>query len=169
MNRSEAIKEFRDELPYICKEKFTELSFAIREINQVINRYQEICDKVDNIEGFKYHRILQLWFLKRQKDKLLSELNRFFYLNKTMDMPESGLKMTIEAFKVAHPMIDTAKEYLEVKYNKAKCPFHNDKTASFFIYEDHCHCYGCQFHSDVIGFLMKIKNVALNELLNNKK
>ncbi|MCE2564345.1 DNA primase [Komagataeibacter sp. FNDCF1] len=38
---------------------------------------------------------------------------------------------------------------------KACCPFHGEKTPSFYIYDDHYHCFGCQAHGDVITFVMQ--------------
>lgn len=40
----------------------------------------------------------------------------------------------------------------------AKCPFHNEKTASFCLYEDgnRFHCYGCKESGDVIDLVKKI-------------
>jgi DNA primase len=36
---------------------------------------------------------------------------------------------------------------------KGCCPFHNEKTPSFHVYEDHYHCFGCGAHGDAISFL----------------
>ena len=40
---------------------------------------------------------------------------------------------------------------------KACCPFHNEKTPSFYINDDKqfYHCFGCGAHGDVIGFTMR--------------
>lgn len=47
----------------------------------------------------------------------------------------------------------------------ALCPFHKEKTPSFFIYvnQNSFHCYGCQAHGDVITFKMKIDNISFKE------
>ena len=46
----------------------------------------------------------------------------------------------------------------------ARCPFHNEKTASFRVYPDNTfHCFGCGAHGDVITFVMKIQNISFNE------
>ena len=43
----------------------------------------------------------------------------------------------------------------------ARCPFHNEKTASFRVYPDGTfHCFGCGAHGDVITFVMKINNIS---------
>ncbi|HUZ62625.1 MAG TPA: DNA primase [Acetobacteraceae bacterium] len=38
---------------------------------------------------------------------------------------------------------------------KGCCPFHNEKTPSFYVYDDHYHCFGCGAHGDAIGFVMQ--------------
>ena len=38
---------------------------------------------------------------------------------------------------------------------KACCPFHGEKTPSFYVYDDHFHCFGCGVHGDVISFVMQ--------------
>ncbi|MCQ8241003.1 DNA primase [Rhizosaccharibacter radicis] len=38
---------------------------------------------------------------------------------------------------------------------KACCPFHGEKTPSFYVYDDHFHCFGCGAHGDAISFVMQ--------------
>lgn len=46
----------------------------------------------------------------------------------------------------------------------AKCPFHNEKTASFHVYKDGTyHCFGCGAHGDVITFVMNMQNLSFSE------
>ena len=47
----------------------------------------------------------------------------------------------------------------------ALCPFHNEKTPSFTINEDKgfFHCFGCQVHGDVVGFVMRADNMSFPE------
>ncbi len=35
------------------------------------------------------------------------------------------------------------------------CPFHNEKSPSFYVYEDGFHCFGCGAHGDAISFVMQ--------------
>jgi hypothetical protein len=47
---------------------------------------------------------------------------------------------------------------------KARCPFHTDKTASFVIYPDqHAHCFGCQWHGDVITYIKERQKCSFPE------
>jgi DNA primase len=45
------------------------------------------------------------------------------------------------------------------------CPFHNEKTASFYVVEDKnfFHCFGCGAHGDAIGFAMRADNLDFLE------
>ena len=38
---------------------------------------------------------------------------------------------------------------------KGCCPFHGEKTPSFYVYEDHFHCFGCGAHGDAITYAMR--------------
>ena len=43
---------------------------------------------------------------------------------------------------------------------KGCCPFHGEKSPSFYVYEDHYHCFGCGAHGDAISFVMQSQGVA---------
>jgi DNA primase len=47
------------------------------------------------------------------------------------------------------------------------CPFHNEKTPSFYVVEDKgfFHCFGCGAHGDAIGFTMRADNLDFIERL----
>jgi DNA primase len=47
---------------------------------------------------------------------------------------------------------------------KGCCPFHGEKTPSFYVYEDgHYHCFGCGAHGDAIGFVMQSEGTGFME------
>ncbi len=46
---------------------------------------------------------------------------------------------------------------------KGCCPFHNEKTPSFYVYDDHFHCFGCGAHGDAIAFLMRAEGASFPE------
>jgi DNA primase len=47
---------------------------------------------------------------------------------------------------------------------KGCCPFHGEKTPSFYVYEDgHYHCFGCGAHGDAIGFVMQSEGAGFTE------
>src|SRR5215472_548427 len=45
------------------------------------------------------------------------------------------------------------------------CPFHHEKTPSFYVVEDKSffHCFGCGAHGDAIGFVMRADNLDFLE------
>lgn len=48
-----------------------------------------------------------------------------------------------------------------------KCPFHDDSSASFFIYPSNTwHCFGCGEGKDIIDFIMKLKNIDFKNAIN---
>ena len=48
---------------------------------------------------------------------------------------------------------------------RCKCPFHNEKTASFYVYPDtnRGYCHGCGRSADTIQYLVEIKKVEFNQ------
>src|SRR5580700_4009873 len=47
---------------------------------------------------------------------------------------------------------------------KGCCPFHGEKSPSFYVYEDgHYHCFGCGAHGDAIGFVMQSEGAGFME------
>lgn len=47
--------------------------------------------------------------------------------------------------------------------SKGCCPFHGEKTPSFYVYDDHYHCFGCGEHGDAISFIMKSTGAGFME------
>lgn len=48
-----------------------------------------------------------------------------------------------------------------------KCISHSEKTPSMKIYPNNtCHCWGCGFDCDVIGFVAKMQNVGYSDAIN---
>jgi DNA primase len=46
---------------------------------------------------------------------------------------------------------------------KGCCPFHNEKSPSFYVYADHYHCFGCGAHGDAISFVMQTQSAGFME------
>ena len=43
---------------------------------------------------------------------------------------------------------------------KGCCPFHGEKTPSFYVYDDHYHCFGCGAHGDAVSFVMQSEGAS---------
>ncbi|MCX8134785.1 MAG: DNA primase [Roseococcus sp.] len=46
---------------------------------------------------------------------------------------------------------------------KGLCPFHTEKTPSFYVYEDSFHCFGCGAHGDAFAWLMRCEGLGFME------
>ena len=46
---------------------------------------------------------------------------------------------------------------------KGLCPFHNEKSPSFYVYEDSFHCFGCGAHGDAFAFVMRAEGGGFME------
>jgi hypothetical protein len=64
-----------------------------------------------------------------------------------------------------YPIYEIVSQYIDLKPIGDKfvglCPFHNEKTPSFYIYPETntFHCFGCQEHGDVIKLTMALSGV----------
>ncbi|MBN2503753.1 MAG: DNA primase [Bacilli bacterium] len=78
---------------------------------------------------------------------------------------------TIEEIKSAADILDVVGEYVALqpsgKNYKGLCPFHNEKTPSFFVSKERgsFHCFGCGEKGDSINFIQKFKNISYVEAL----
>lgn len=78
---------------------------------------------------------------------------------------------TIDEIKNAADILDVVGEFVAIqpagKNHKGLCPFHNEKTPSFFVSKERnwFHCFGCGEKGDSITFIMKYKNMSYVESL----
>jgi DNA primase len=49
---------------------------------------------------------------------------------------------------------------------KGCCPFHGEKSPSFYVYDDGYHCFGCGAHGDAITFIMQSQGLMFMEAVN---
>ena len=81
----------------------------------------------------------------------------------------------IDELKENVDIVDLISDYLELKKTgnryKGLCPFHSEKTPSFFVNPDNnfYHCFGCGAGGDTISFVMEIENLTFIESIKIHK
>jgi DNA primase len=77
----------------------------------------------------------------------------------------------LDVIKERLNILDIVSNYIKLEKSgnqfKARCPFHNERTPSFYISPSRgtYHCFGCSEHGDIFGFIMKIEGVPFKESL----
>lgn len=77
----------------------------------------------------------------------------------------------VEEIKERLDIVELVSPYVALKRSgksyKGLCPFHTEKTPSFYVFPDkgNYHCFGCGANGDIFTFLMKIENLEFPEAL----
>jgi DNA primase len=84
-----------------------------------------------------------------------------------MALPPNFLDELRARTPIAAVISKTVKLARSGRDTKGCCPFHGEKTPSFYVYDDHFHCFGCGEHGDVITFVMKATGAGFMEAVEN--
>ena len=77
-----------------------------------------------------------------------------------------------DQIKQSLSILDVVSTYVRLEKSgsqyKGRCPFHNEKTPSFYVSQDRgtYHCFGCAEHGDIFSFIEKIESVPFYEALS---
>ncbi len=81
------------------------------------------------------------------------------------------MSQDIQTIKDKLSIIDVVGGYIKIekkgRYFKAKCPFHNENTASFTVTpeRDMYHCFGCGKSGDIFAFVQEMEGMDFYETL----
>lgn len=80
-------------------------------------------------------------------------------------------RLTVEKIKAAANIVDVVSEFVTLKKSganyKGLCPFHNEKTPSFYVSPARgtCHCFGCGKGGNAVNFIMEHEQLTYPEAL----
>lgn len=81
------------------------------------------------------------------------------------------MSTAVETIKERLNIVDVVSSYVQLEKSgrqlKARCPFHSEKTASFYVSPERnsFHCFGCNTSGDIFSFVEKIEGVAFVDAL----
>lgn len=145
------VQEFKNELPPE-ERKEIRLNYLSEKINSETRKFREAC--------------VELAERKTDDIKKAEEAeNQMLKISREIQI--------IQGWEIGltQQEIERAREYpitdlIENRRMMAKCPFHQDKTASMYLKNNFYHCFGCQKSGDVINFVMETKNMTFKEAVN---
>lgn len=141
--------------------KERKLEYLKGEKSQLEAKSSDLSDQIVKAGKSKSEWLAEYWFEEledvfrklRQIDRTIDSWENVKY----RDTREITMEDVVEAKQVpCTEFIDTEMEYRNGKF-KASCPFHNEKTPSFYIFEEtnRYHCFGCKKNGDVIQLVME--------------
>lgn len=81
------------------------------------------------------------------------------------------MQSPVEIIKERLSIVDIISEYIKIEKAgsayKARCPFHNEKTPSFFISPNRSsfHCFGCGKSGDIFSFVQELEGISFTDAL----
>lgn len=156
---------FEDTLLTIIPDKIKELISRLEEITKI---YQQRLASLKPIPG-EFNFFVEFYEYDYQSENLYIEAWLEYWNNLLKP------KINYKPSKITDEGIQKARNFpLEKLYKgdlvrsgsryKGLCPFHEEKTPSFFIFDNNkYHCYGCQEHGNPIDFLMKVENISFKD------
>lgn len=168
---------FLSGLDDLAADKINELN---AEIDEIIGEYDDLCAIITRLRlNSKLTSSFSVWFWTYWNECRLSRVrSKQKWLRYWLSIYEKATNTKIMPDKSSDPFyrqVETAREKLIEDYYEGQlkqfnnrlqglCPFHEEKTPSFFIFpNNHYHCFGCSAHGDIISFIMNLKNLSFKE------
>jgi len=149
----------------IISTKIAEWELAKKKVEKEIS---EFFDRIYALETDSYSEFFAeefaRVFLLPELDNCIANiarLKRFETLTNPDNRQINDFQKKLERAR-SYPIYDIASQKLDLKRSGSKfaalCPFHNEKTPSFYLYPEtnSFYCFGCQKHGDVIELTMQL-------------
>jgi len=156
------VEAFKDSIPDMVEGKVMELAKRMIELETERSTLPPIETNSDPLTEYTVRYIRELDFAEYYACQLW--LRYYLRLNELSQY--EGEVRDLEAVKCVP--IRTLYPYTLKKAGKqltGRCPFHNDKTPSFYVYEESnsFYCFGCHAGGDVINYVELSQNVNFRE------
>ncbi|MGA2910491.1 MAG: CHC2 zinc finger domain-containing protein [Candidatus Microgenomates bacterium] len=153
--------DFEMEVYVMAIEKIKELQDRFKEIRDEYNELEPrlLSNKINISVNIRY--LIAKFNYKKERYCILKWIKYWKDLAGIKEEKGFREKLDVERAR-SYPIEDLYKGDLRRVMNRLQglCPFHEEKSPSFFIFEDnHFHCFGCSEHGSSIDFLMKTKNL----------
>jgi hypothetical protein len=142
------------------------LVFDSRDINYLVKSNLDLRGELSALRQ-KLRGESDFKIIRYYKD-LIASFELAIEILKIYEIPASALNsqfITVESLKKSVDIVDITGRYTRLLKSgrnfRACCPFHNEKSPSFFVYPDKqtWHCFGaCSTGGDVISLIMKAEN-----------
>lgn len=157
----EILDTFMPDCLPVIKKNITLLKKKRKEVEPELSKLlDQVYDRVYTLELSESYRevFLQVnkWFfydrIIKEIDDKIKELEQLLKMTQIQSIGKPDAHLDLERAK-QYPL----KNFVQINHSGfAKCPFHNEKTASMKIYKDNrFHCFGCGKDGDVIDFVMQ--------------
>ena len=161
---SQIIDAFPDEcdklIPKVNRQLRKELKPYIQHQKRIRNKYY------DNFTEWFLLQAIKIFYYPDRMEKQIkqNELLTRIKNNPNDDSQVNDLKIE-QAKEVS---IITLHDFKKIKSNRARfnacCPFHDEKTGSFFVYPNNTfYCFGCHVGGDSIAFITKLHGFSFIE------
>lgn len=152
---------FGEELPTIAVGKIIELQARLEEIETDYKKQEPVLlsNKIDISLNIPY--LVARFGYEKEKYYISRWIKYWKDLAGVKDVALPQEKLNVNEAR-NFPIEDLYEGNLRRVRNRLQglCPFHEEKTPSFFIFPDnHFHCFGCNEHGSSIDFLMKTKKL----------
>ena len=164
----EKLKEFKEDI----KKEYGEEFIKERRLESLNNRIQALSNRIDRVwkgeeEAVKLDRPfwLRKVILEINNPEALERKRRGLVIERfLLEHPSAKIKGRVSGEEIAKALLFPFENLIQInKRGFALCPFHKEKTPSFYVKNNWGYCFGCGRNFDTIHFLMERDSLSFPE------